>query len=554
MATLGATSGQAQSDSEKIEANRVNGLATPEPTPGPDEARNQADEQRRQAESSEATKPSAQTNNTAAATPSSHKSQSKSTPQGRVGKKRAAPNDKQKGLAVTNVLKCDATAYSEILGVKSDSSKDDVLNAYMRLAILTNPKNNTNKGSSEAYNRVMEAGKKLGLDGKEVNEQEVDFEEMDSETTDSVNTLPREDFLRSIYDQAGPHLNSLMENLDGTEAKNELAKLNDSIEKRNANDSSAVPESDRTKAFIDVPTFVGKFQSAKPFRDRLEKNPADAAASQEFNKINESLKAFNQEHGYPPTWIMNKPGPAQETGTSATNNAKSWQPGLTRKLEKILGCREILGGHRYYVETVVNGLATCEVRTADEIGVSASNAYLKWDEKVIVGENARKYRKKDFESYGGIVHVACKPVHTRTLPKDKDRKPRRPLTDVFALVKGAKTWITYSDLTNMCGKGDAEADTEGYYDERGLTYPWDVPPKRVIKVIEQGRDDTVDSDPASGDSAGQFNTPSEDSGTQSSMDQEIAQLKEQNANFAKQMAEMMEMMKSLKAASAQSAA
>ena len=58
MATLEATSGQAQSDPGKIDVSKIaqaagqhHGLATPEPSLGPDEARNQADEQRRQAAS-----------------------------------------------------------------------------------------------------------------------------------------------------------------------------------------------------------------------------------------------------------------------------------------------------------------------------------------------------------------------------------------------------------------------------------------------------------------------------------------------------------------------
>ena len=73
------------------------------------------------------------------------------TTQDKVGKKKVAPNDKQKGLAVTKVLGCESTAYSKILGVKPESSKEDIQKAYMRLRVLTNPKNNTSKGAGDAY-------------------------------------------------------------------------------------------------------------------------------------------------------------------------------------------------------------------------------------------------------------------------------------------------------------------------------------------------------------------------------------------------------------------
>ena len=99
----------------------------------------------------------------------------------------------------------------------------------------------------------------------------------------------------------------------------------------------------------------------------------------------------------------------------------------------------MLGGHQYYIEMVVNDVSTCKVQTKEEIRLSVSEAYLKWDQKVIVGENACKYCRKDLASYEGIIHVACKPVHTRTLLKDKNCKPHCSLTNIMALLNGEHT-------------------------------------------------------------------------------------------------------------------
>ena len=412
---------------------------------------------------------------------------------------------------------------------------------------------------------VVEAGKQLSLNTQdtEIDEMEVDFEEMDEETTDPKSTLTRADFLQNVYNKAEPHLMSLMKDPNGTEAKGDLEKLNNSIEQRNRGDMVEVPETDRVKALIDVPTFLENFQKAQPLVERLNKDPTDASAKQEFDKINKSLKELNQKHGYPEKWVLTEP---KQEERSATKDAKKVQPGLTRKGERILGCRKFWGGNQFYVETEVNGLPYCEPRTVDEVGGQASKAYLnEFDGKVMVGEGTRKYRKKDGEnSYGGVIHVACKPPLTRTIGKDKDRKPCRPLTDIFALIDDEKTWITYSDLTTMCGKVDALADIEEYYDDRGLEYPWDVPPKRILEVVEEKKSDgsedsgsaseTTTSKASTGSSWTPINgnTAKEDSATQNSRDNnmqsQLNELKEQNAKLNKQMTEMMEIMKELRTA------
>lgn len=348
-----------------------------------------------------------------------------------------------------------------------------------------------------------------------------------------------------------------MEDPNRTEAREKLEKLNNSIEQWNRVDTVEIPETDRVKALIDIPTFLEKFQKAKPLLKRLEKDPTDASARRNFDKINNSLKELNQKHGYPEQWVLG--GPPQEE-SSAAKYAKKVQPGLTRKGEQILGCRKFWGGNRFYVETEVNGLPYCEVRTADEVGGKASKAYLnEFDGKVMVGEGTRKYRKKDGEnSYKGVIHVACKPPLTRTIGKDKDRKPRRPLTDIFAHIDDEETWITYSDLTTMCGKVDALADIEEYYDDRGLEYPWDVPPKRVLEVVEEKKSGGSDDFGAASQTTGSSwtpineNTANETLATQNSRDNnmqsQLNKLKEQNAILNKQMTEMMKIMKKLKTA------
>lgn len=131
----------------------------------------------------------------------------------------------------------------------------------------------------------------------------------------------------------------------------------------------------------------------------------------------------------------------------------------------------MLEDHWYYIETVINDVLTCKVWTKKEIRLSVSEAYLKWDQKVIVRKNAHKYCKKNFASYEEIIHVVCKSVHIRTLLKDKNCKPHCSLINIMTLLNKKHMWITYSDLINICEKGDVKADTEAYYDDWELKYP-----------------------------------------------------------------------------------
>ncbi|MCJ1355981.1 MAG: hypothetical protein MMC33_005975 [Icmadophila ericetorum] len=198
----------------------------------------------------------------------------------------------------------------------------------------------------------------------------------------------------------------------------------------------------------------------------------------------------------------------ERLGTGNRRMEKNLLPGFTRTGEKIIGVRELRDNmYRFYVEVQnkdkCNGLATCEVWDTDQLGVKAKKAYLNWDKKGMIGENARKYRRKDAEDFGNIVHIGCKPVHTRTEPKEGH-----------------------------------------YYEMRGVEDPADISPKKKIVDYDENKSEnsTCETSPSDGNT----------SSTPGPRDIEIIQLKEQNATMAKEiekmmksMAEMKEMMRNL---------
>ena len=151
-----ANAGQAQHDLGKAEADKLapeEGRGHGLPTPEPDEARNQAEEQRRQAASSE-TGNSAGTNASTSqrddgTNSRKRKADSDSARRVKKGMKRLAANSQKK--AVDDVMACNATAYTQVLGVKEGSSPDEIKKAYERLATLTDPNTNKHQNANEAH-------------------------------------------------------------------------------------------------------------------------------------------------------------------------------------------------------------------------------------------------------------------------------------------------------------------------------------------------------------------------------------------------------------------
>lgn len=62
---------------------------------------------------------------------------------------------------VLRVLKCNATAYYQILELQKSCSEIDIKKAYRKLSLLTHPDKNGYKGADEAFKKVSEAFSKL---------------------------------------------------------------------------------------------------------------------------------------------------------------------------------------------------------------------------------------------------------------------------------------------------------------------------------------------------------------------------------------------------------
>ena len=313
----------------------------------------------------------------------------------------------------------------------------------------------------------------------EYKDEDVQLGVEDMIIVDEPETQPQTDERKTSitqeYTNATPVLQALYDNPGNPHITARLAEINARL---------SLPEdpfTDNERAEIDIAGLTAAFTQAKPFVDRLKKNRVDANALNAIAELNRDLIGkIRQDHPwYPETWIIHPPAQADSLAVV---------PGRTRKGEPILGYRELSEGKfKFYVQTTVNSLPYCETRSANEVGVAVAKAYTEWDQKRVVGENARKYRKRDFKDLGGLLHIACKPVHTRIMPKN-GRKPRRPPADIFAYFRNEVTTMTFSDWRGMLGQEEADYQAYTYYEERGLTPPWEIAPKRILKEVLEEED------------------------------------------------------------------
>ena len=215
------------------------------------------------------------------------------------------------------------------------------------------------------------------------------------------------------------------------------------------------------------------------------------------------------------TMDTDEPQTQNEAGASATTATKSWEPGLTRKGEPILGYRTIGGdgkgnprGYQFVVQMGTKEKPEYALQSGTEIGRRAVDGYLGMDKSKTkrLGEADKKYSRKDAKDYRGIKFVASKPIQTK-LAGSGFRFPASVCMASFANPQ-REDLVWRSTLRNVLGKTDADADIEEYYDQNDLTRPWEVAP---TTHRYQEEDDKVQTRSRSGKNQTRKDSPTEDS-------------------------------------------
>lgn len=89
-----------------------------------------------------------------------------------------------------------------------------------------------------------------------------------------------------------------------------------------------------------------------------------------------------------------------------------------------------------------------------------------------LGEADKKYSRKDAKDYRGIKFVASKPIQTKLAGSGFRFSASVCMASFVNPEREDLIWR--STLRNVLGKPDADANIEDYYDQNGLTRPWEV--------------------------------------------------------------------------------
>ncbi len=140
-----------------------------------------------------------------------------------------------------------------------------------------------------------------------------------------------DDFRKKIYEEATTHLGKLMKNPKDAGAKLDLEKLNKQIKEQNLKDR--LPKKDLQNFVIQIPTFTANFEIAQPYIKALDEDPADSIASQKLTNINDTLRQLNERHGYPETWLIATRDP-DPNGAESSEAAESSGAAASQNADK----------------------------------------------------------------------------------------------------------------------------------------------------------------------------------------------------------------------------
>lgn len=219
-------------------------------------------------------------------------------------------------------------------------------------------------------------------------------------------------------------------------------------------------------------------KEAKGHKAYIDAKNRDANAVTSQNQDGEDQSGGNIGQQTSDTMDTDEPQTQNEVGASATTATKSWEPGLTRKGEPILGYRKIGGdgkgnprGYQFVVQTGTKEKPQYDLQSGTEIGRRAVDGYLDMDKIKIkrLGQADKNYSREDAKDYIGIKFVASKPIQTKLIGSGF-RFPASVCMATFANPE-REDLVWRTTLRNVLGKTDADADIEDYYIQNGQTRP-----------------------------------------------------------------------------------
>ncbi|KAH7108746.1 hypothetical protein B0J11DRAFT_602136 [Dendryphion nanum] len=523
------------------------GLLTPEGTPEVDDGRIEADK-RQQAElkAAEAAKES----------PESQHPENKE-PQSSTKTDDDGTNDEaaKQAAILREVLSCGHNEYHKILGIKEDydSATEEmaaVERAVYSRGIEVHPKYNKDENAEKAWNMIRTAGDELGC-REGVYQEVLDFGDENSDALDDdsgseMDGLEMESpkptkIVLGWYEEATPLMDQLQQNPKSFSVRKKLDAINDKIKKKNEEEE----QNDTSMWLLDYKAISKFYQEVGPFVDRLRGNPNDQEALDGAKGVEKELNEYLNKNHYPGAWTFKqdllmqeavkektmeakqmkndieekrnrrmeerKREKAAEKGATGTEQPKKsspaisidWRPGLTTKGEEMYAMQPYERTSKVTQQKSMDqcffliekkgktkGGNSMVFEDAETIGPKATDGYLKQlpeSERVDIRTEKYKHSTADKMGFVEIDDIAVKPGYSS-----------RVYPAICIRVKYDTGMYKYPNRTvfrKIWGSARADRMIEDFYNDKGLTIPWEKRAKRPraggsVKVVESVEETT----------------------------------------------------------------
>jgi hypothetical protein len=342
--------------------------------------------------------------------------------------------------------------------------------------LLADPRDSSTKSEIESLNkRIKKQNKKDGL--------------KEGEFCISVNVL------RSIGMQAGVAAKSLEKDPNDKRAKELQEKLEKQFEKtirinsypREWLDCLPWSRKDKGKGRADP----ASFKEREKGKGREKAKQKEGESDTEMPDVGPSSKKKGKGKGREgPSSSKQKDGENDVDMTDADTRIRKWEPGETKKGEKILGWRPFYKTDRKKKEQLYNGCQfviekkgqpnPIALVSGEEVGRRVVDAYrdLPEEEQYDIRYSEERYTYEDANRFDTLLGFACKPFNTKTEGSGAYYPVGYAL---YSFTDGSQDLVSRECMRQVFGKKDADNEIADFYEDIGETPPWLIEPKTLLK-------------------------------------------------------------------------
>ncbi|KDN65748.1 hypothetical protein CSUB01_07529 [Colletotrichum sublineola] len=385
------------------------------------------------------------------------------------------------------ILDCPKDSYADILGVKSDSTERQKLDAWRDLGCLLHENSTDHKGAKKAFKTedmgvdYKELEQVLEWDGKAVlsDPQKDDEKDANGDTGMVVDSTPVPPVsVKDIYNEATPALHQLGKDSTDPDALELLQNLNAKISTFNAAEKKTLG-ADGADISLDRWTIpLGFFPPHYNFvREKykiLENDRTNEEARKAIATEKQLIDNLIARDHFPQSWTVLAADEYLQMKDKEPATAAIHYPWPTDKADDgsvIIGVRKQGTGHRVLIGRQENDRTIYRLEAASEVGSSRVTQYKAMEGFKKLEKGQSEWTKEDRDDFKELLWV------TKSQTKRKNTAAGKKNASADCCVnfkqKGIQI-LTLSSLRRVLGHGDANKMIKEVCERDGFLPPWEA--------------------------------------------------------------------------------